>query len=542
MIETVNKPAETRVSRMELHRPQTKVFKSRAALTLDMAGQRGGKSQMIGILSGMYISKFPKLKGFIAANTYDQLSTSTLEKAFEIWRDLFGITQYHRKNNPDGDYVIDKHPPDNFKRWRDYKDYHNIISFKNGHVIYVGSLDNYKAHDGKEFAYAHLDETKDTKEVALTSVILARLSQRGLFVDAEGNLHYGDPVNEEGGTIYVNDKGELVDVDGMSAFNPVWIHTSPAVGQVDWLIKMFGLDGKEKEILKAVTDPNSFYHDNSQEGKEIIIYSTYWNESNLPANYIAGRLAILSENEALKFVYGYPFSRSGDEFHPSFNRIKHTGPVPFIPGHAVHSTWDFNVRPYMTLVCAQIITVVRYRDENNKKHFAPGPGRRPVEFQQVRFYREYCMKPPDNSTERIISQFKADHVTAREAEPFSLFFYGDATANKRIEGLGSVTNYSLIEQHYGDWIGNGSKRVKKTNMEQLTRRTLMARIFEDKYDIEVIFDSALEQTIRDFEFLKLGPKGKLKEKDSDGVEKLGHTSDAVEYLFSYLFGDLLKVA
>lgn len=542
MIETINKPAETKVSRMELHKPQTKVFRSRAPITLDMAGQRGGKSQMIGILSGMYIRNFPKLKGFIAANTYDQLSTSTLEKAFEIWRDLFGLTQYHRKNNPEGDYVIDKHPPEHFKCWRQYKDYHNIISFKNGHVIYVGSLDNYKAHDGKEFAYAHLDETKDTKEVALTSVILARLSQRGLFVDASGNLVYVDPVNEEGGTIYVNDKGEFVDVDGMTAFNPVWIHTSPAVGQVDWLIKMFGLDGKEKEILQAVTDPNSFYHDTSQPGKEIIIYSTYWNEANLPENYIAGRLAILSENEALKFVYGYPFSRSGDEFHPSFNRIKHTGKVDFIPGHAVHCTWDFNVRPYMTMIAAQIVTVVRYRDENNKKYFEPGVGRRAVEFEQVRFYREYCYKPPDNSSERIVQDFKAQHFVAREDAPFSLFIYGDASGRNRIEGLGSKTRFDFVEDWFGDWLGNGSNRVKKKNMEVLTRRDLMARIFEDKYDIEILFDSSLEQTIRDFEFLKLGPKGKLKEKDRDGVEKIGHTSDAVEYIMDFLFGDLLKIA
>ena len=53
-------------------------------------------------------------------------------------------------------------------------------------------------------------------------------------------------------------------------------------------------------------------------------------------------------------------------------------------------------------------------------------------------------------------------------------------------------------------------------------------------NVEIYFDVDMKETIRDFEFLKLGVGGKLKEKakDENGAvyEKIGHTSDTVEYL------------
>src|SRR5690606_8903937 len=166
---------------IKLHTPQLRVFKSRKALTLNMAGQRAGKSHLIGIKSGIFVKKAPKIKGMIAANTYMQLTQSTLVAVKKVWRDYFGITEYDSKGNPNGHYVIHKHPPKHFIKFDNYDNYRSIISFANGAIIYIASLDNYMAHDGKEIGWAELDETKDTKEEALKAVILARLSQPGLF-------------------------------------------------------------------------------------------------------------------------------------------------------------------------------------------------------------------------------------------------------------------------------------------------------------------------------------------------------------------------
>ena len=70
-------------------------------------------------------------------------------------------------------------------KFEKYINYSNIISFDNGAIIYIGSLDNAKAHEGKEFAYAILDETKDSKEQDVKDTILTRLRQKGLVINGK---------------------------------------------------------------------------------------------------------------------------------------------------------------------------------------------------------------------------------------------------------------------------------------------------------------------------------------------------------------------
>jgi hypothetical protein len=538
--------------KIELSRPQTKINRSRKALNLNMAGQRAGKSQMIGVLTGPYILNYPSLKGFIAANTYLQLTQSTLVKVFEIWRDVFMLTEYDAKRNPDGHFVVDKRPPAHFKRFDTFKDYNNIISFVNGHIIYIGSLDNFKAHDGKEFAYAHLDETKDTKEEAVTSVILARLSQRGLFVyDGTEVITWEQThlpkshsqrfrVVKPQNLVYIPDyatRTEQIDEWNMRAFNPSWIHTSPAIGQVEWLVEMFDLDKFEPEIRKEIqgTDERgrpAFFH-KEYDNKCIVIFSTYHNEENLPANYIEGRKAVLSENEVLKLVYGYPFSKTGGEYYPYFERLKHVTKVPYLHSLPVHVSWDFNVLPYMTMICAQIQTVDRYVDELGRKYLEFKEGRKYLEVLQVRVFKEYCLESPENTVEKVAQAF---HEDFKDKPNNGVSYYGDASGRNRIPGLGSLTNYKQVEMYMSRYLHSSSNRVRPANIGVFARRDLINKILEGKFpNVELYIDESCVNTIRDMEYLKLGNDGKLKERERDPqtgstYEKLGHTSDALEYM------------
>lgn len=502
--------------------PQAHVMFTTKELNLDMAGQRGGKSQMIGIIAGEYITQYPKLKGFIGANTYLQLSQSTLIKCFEIWAENYTLTQYDRKNNPYGDYVVDKRPPEHFKTFEQFKDYNNIISFKNGGIIYLGSLDNWKAHDGKEFCWGHLDETKDTREEAIKGVILARLSQSGLYLNEEKKIVYDVELSREDA-----EKKKL------KSFNPCWIHTSPAIGQTpEWLINMFDLTRFEEEIRKTIVKPDDFFYRGFGR-KSVTIFSTYHNQKNLPNGYIEGRLSVLSENEAMKLVYGYPFSKTGSEYFPKFERVKHVKKIEPQPFGLKHVTFDFNVVPYMTMLSAQIRYQIRYIDAQGIKHDEPDKGRLPIEVMIIEFIKEYCLETPLNTTEQCCLHFIEDNAGNPSLE---VFYYGDASGNARIEGLGSLTNYKIVEQHLKMYLVEGSKRVRGVNLGVLTRRDLMNRILEGKIpEVELYFDEEMVNTIRDFEYLKLGADGKLKEKAKDKdtgalYEKIGHTSDATEYL------------
>ncbi len=499
---------------IKLHTPQLKVYQSRRPLTLNMAGQRAGKSHLIGIKSGFYVLNAPKIKGMIAANTYMQLTQSTMVAVRKVWQQNFNLTEYDAKGNPHGHYVIDKKPPGHFKKIHEFDNYKGIVSFLNGAIIFKASLDNYMAHDGKEIGWAELDETKDTKEEALKAVILARLSQPGLF--------YNDQTLQ---IIYLEDNQ---DHTGFTPFNPCCINTSPAVGVVKWLTDMFELQEYEKEIEESVTDPERFYY-HEIENKAVCIYSTYWNEHHLPDNYIDIRLSNLSENEGLKYIYGFPFGRSGSSFFKKFTKSEHVRPVVYKPELPISLTYDFNAKPYMTLLASQT--------EYDRNAF---------EFQ-IRIFKEYCLASPHNSTRAVTEHFVDDYGIY---DPFVLF-YGDASGDYRQAGSGDHTQFDTVREILTPYISSSSDKVPKKNKNVLNRRDFVDRVLELKlkvpygnveYTVVLIIDPSCKNLIADMQWLKEGLDGKLKEKEKDPdtgekYEKYGHTSDALEYLICELLDD-----
>lgn len=502
---------------IKLSEPQMRVFESRKPLTLNMAGQRGGKSHLIGIKTALFAINFPKIRGLIGANTYMQLTQSTLVATKRVWKSYFGLTEYDDKGNPSGDYVVHKQPPFHFKKFENFDNYRSIISFKNGAVVFMASLENYEAHDGKEIGWAELDETKDTKEEALKAVILARLSQPGLYYHRETL----EMVSEDD----VLEDPESYSREMLVPFNPCCINTSPAIGVVKWLTDMFNLQDYEKEIFEQITDPDDYFY--MEEGeKAVCIYSTYWNEHNLPENYIDIRLSNLSESEGMKFVYGFPFARTGDSYFRGFNKMKHVVPVSFVPGRAIHITYDFNVKPYMTLIVNQVEV------DHDLKEF------------RINVIKEYCLASPQNSTEA---------VTRRLLDDFSrfdphFFYYGDATGDFRQPGSGDHTQFDTVREILARYISKASDRVPRKNKSVLNRRDFVDKILEEKLvisyggqDFKVVLriDPRCEKTIGDFQWLKEGVDGKLKEKEEDPetkvkFEKIGHTSDAEEYFICEL--------
>ena len=114
---------------IDLSKPQLAVLTSFAQRVLFMAGVGSGKSYVAAPIIINFMRNYPYLKGFIGANTYNQLSKSTLARIFDVWEQVFGLVR-------DVDYVVDKIPPAHFKRYgAKLKSYANTISFKNGHLI-----------------------------------------------------------------------------------------------------------------------------------------------------------------------------------------------------------------------------------------------------------------------------------------------------------------------------------------------------------------------------------------------------------------------
>lgn len=529
--------------KLKLSKPQIAVKRARSALVLDMAGQGGGKTMNIGVDTFEKIRSCPKAKGFIGANTHEQLTKSTLVRAFGIWKMLGGWTQYDSKTNPSGIYVVNKKPPSHFVQFETLDDYRKTISFQNGTMIFTGSLKNYLAHDGKEFAWCHLDETKDTKKEALTDVIFGRLRQFGLW-------YFQDEVGQP---FYFNDQitsQEAVEM-GLVAINPCYIHTSPSSAGVEWLLEMFYLKPYEREIREALADKFQFFQ-MQHENVTAIIYQSYWNENNLPPNFLDNQKKRMSSNEVLLFIDGFPFARNGSEYFPEFNRANHVIParnVPFNFNDTFLMSMDFNVVPYVTLIGSQIRYVTKFFNEKTgqKKVFLEegDEGFEPLEVMQIFIQKEFLKSNPENETDKACEAF-CEWLELNDAN-CDVFGYGDATGNARIVGLGTLTNFKIIERTVSKYFYY-EKKVRKSNPSNRLRRTFMNRLFKGTSypEIEIYISDECVEVIRDFEFLKQSVDGgKFKEKEKDKstgemFEKIGHTSDAVEYLICELCINYLK--
>lgn len=504
--------------KVKLSKPQASVKQSRASLILDMAGQGSGKTLNISIDVIEKVRAIPRAIGFIGANTHKQLSQSTLKNCFKYWKDIANWTQWS-KSNPDGVFVVNKKPPEHFRQYEILDNYHGTICFQNGHLIFTGSLKNYLAHDGKEFGYAHLDETKDTKREALTTVILGRLRQYGVWVmnDVEGRPYFFDD----------RITPEEAEARNLTSFNPCYVHTSPSLGDIEWILDLFEMKPFEKEIQEVLSDPYKYYF-REYNGKSVTIYQTYWNERNLKPNFINDQKRRMTEEEQSLFIDGNPFAKTGAEYFNEFqkrNTVVERVPIYF--DRTFNTSFDFNATPYTTLIVGQTDYIVKFynKQTGEKKDFLEegDEGFSPIEVMRIFVQKEFLDR--DGDTDGACRAF-IDWLNINNATP-DLNIYGDATGRRRMEGMGSMTNFKTIETAFEDYATE--MMVKKTNISVKLRRKFLNKLFANKIpEVELYIAEDCVETIRDLQFLKKNPDGsKFKEREKDphtgkDFEKIGH--------------------
>ena len=474
--------------------PQGVIAKSTCSLNLFLAGIASGKTFTSSLVCADFCINFPKGIGLIGANTYDQLSKSTLKNIFDSWYNIFGWVNGIT-------YVVDKIPPEKFIKFgQPLKSYHNTICFDNGAMIFTASLDNYKAIDGIEIAWALLDETKDTREEAVKDVIMWRLRQKAMYVKDE--VIYDYPI------------------EGSVGYNPLYVFTSPA--KVDWINEWFGLSKMYEEISRRIFSKTDFfiYKDKM---KCVTISSTYHNEENLPKGFIESKLEQFkgSKDKIDRLIYGSPIAKTGGEFFNCFDRLKHVGKVPFLKDVNVHISLDFNVAPYITMTCWQIV--------KKEKGY------------QVRCFDEICLSSPKNNTEALCEEFKRKWQ-GKEA----LYYYGDASGTNR-STQSKEHNFDILERVLRSRLNVNSNRVLNRNPSVVATRDFMNKLLSGGHDIEIIIDDSCSNVIADFEFLKEDADGgKLKVRVVDkstgqSYEKYGHTADSSIYLFVSAFNNLFEI-
>lgn len=459
-----------------LSTPQEIIYYSTKERNLFMGGVGSGKTHEAAFVIAKYVVNFPEVLGLLATNTHEQLNKSTLKRVFDVWRaDMRWIEGIH--------YVVDKQPPSSFEFIHSkLKSYSNVISFNNGAMIFVSSLENYSAIDGIEIGYACLDETKDTREEAVKEVIVARLRQKGMYVDSDGVLN--------------STKGK--------SFNPLYIFTSPA--KVDWINEWFGLSDDYEGISSKIFSEVEFYH-NENDRQCVVISSTYHNIANLPDGYIEGLRADYKGNSHLidMLIYGSPIAKSEKDFYHQFDRLKHVCRPEYNPSLPLHLSFDFNVLPYMTALACQI-----------------------EEVDGVWFFRvlkEFAMKPPKNNTEDTCKEILLNYPNA------DAWYYGDASGKNRTTVSKDMKhNYAVIDKILSPILVSEPSKVPKANPPLVQRGDFMNHLFAGGKNFKFEIHEDCKTLIADLEFCQISPSGGKLKKKVNGVEKYGHFGDCIEYI------------
>ena len=474
--------------------PQQEILETTADRVLFHSGIGIGKSQVIGVLSFDFILNNPEVRGFIGANTYNQLAKSTLDRVKNVWEKQFCLIKGVH-------YVENIQPPKNFKRFgADLSSYENTISFQNGGLIFTASLDNYKVIDGTEFGWACLDETKDTKEEAVKEVIIQRLRQNGMMVGSDGTVYKTAKYNAQTGLVddilksnlaegvwFKDAEGKIINQKGheIKGYNPLYIFTSPA--KAKWLSEWFHLDDDADEIIKHCLSETDYYR--KRKGRQlVVIASSYHNKNNLPAGFIEGILDDLVGNQNLidMLIYGSPFGKTGGEYCTTYNRLKHVLEFEPWPDASIHLTFDFNAVPYMTGLCLQL----KLNEETGR--------------YLVRFFDEYCLENPKNDSETLSEEIITFNEPLLEN---GMFYYGDYSGgNKSTVSKDTRDNYHAIEKKFKKWLSNKSRRViVNTGLE--SRRRFCNKAFAGKFPFDIEIHKKCKNLRGDLEFCKEGPDG-----------------------------------
>lgn len=480
---------------LELSDAQLEILTSTKKLNLFLSGQGGGKSFTLGLKAANFISEFPYVRGMICSNSYGQLTKSTLFRAREVWKDYLNWNEYTEQNK-EGCYVTSKMPPSHFNtEHHNFDSYNNIISFENGGIIYVGSLDAYKLLDGLECGWILMDETKNTKEAALKEVLLARARQKGM---------------------YIKDSIICSDETGR-AYNPLFVFTSPSKTQ--WLNKLFKLEKYAKEIEVKVFSKTDFFckeYDNIKS----VISSTYINEKNLPEPFIQDMIDTLDSDLVKANVFGSPFSRIGGEMYPYFEQNKHVKLIKYDPSLPLFISFDENVVPYSPAIIFQ------------------GLGKKLWQIEEI------ALKDPKNNIYEVCDKIKTYYPNHNAG----MIICGDSTSLKgdsklkRGKDKQKPNLYTIIRSELQCYAPEF--RLNRSNPPVATRVGFINVIMEKgAFDIELYIGEDCPYTIADFVFLKKADDGgKFKKKTIDintGVsyQEYGHFSDCLDYLIVEFFRD-----
>lgn len=300
---------------------------------------------------------------------------------------------------------------------------------------------------------------------------------------------------------------------------PQYLKSMPAhIADLEYLNKRrsawrFATEDKEEGLKTYTTTINTTYKDNLYIDKQYIarLRTLASFDENYYQVYERGRWGILN---------------GGDLYASQFREAIHVADVVKLDEQqSIHFTCDFNVKPHMTGLLAQI----EYKEQPYKNHHS---------HYEVRINKEYALKYPYNE-----AHFLGEYVVNDYSYYMTngVYLYGDASGNNRI-GIGETKSlFHDVEKGFGEWMGYVDKRIPTTNPRYdkiargaLGRRMFLNAILSGAVPVKLIIHRDCTELITDLRLCQMDTNGRLaKPKNKDGYEERGHALQALEYLLCH---------
>lgn len=224
-------------------------------------------------------------------------------------------------------------------------------------------------------------------------------------------------------------------------------------------------------------------------------------------------------------------NNNGSRWLKKFSYKEHVRKVEPDWDYPVHLTYDQNYLPYMTQIAIQCVPVV---DDDGE------------EVTEIRIFREYCIPPPDNSSEELCAAFIAEYA---EFDPYVFVCGepgGDSNSARKTKNE-AKHHYFVIMRELEDF--NPTLRVSSSAPSIKGRQHFMEKVLDPGYNatgLRLVIDPSCRHMIGDLENLVEDENGgyvKKRIKDEEtgqSWEERGHCMDALIYFFFQTYRKLYR--
>ena len=206
--------------------------------------------------------------------------------------------------------------------------------------------------------------------------------------------------------------------------------------------------------------------------------------------------------------------KTGGEFYKCFDFGKQVTNLKYNKDIPLHTTFDFNVNPYVTLIVWQI------------------EGKRAMKINEI------LLQSPRNKTEEACREF----IKQYPQHTAGLFIYGDPSGvHEDTRSEKGFNDFVIIQKTLKQF--KPQLRVQSKAPAVASRGNFINTIFEKGFEgIEILMNETCKESIKEYTNLKEasdGTKHKEKAKNAAGVsyEVYGHISDADDYFICTAFAN-----